>query len=98
MAIQIKIKKRKCILSWIAKQPLCGHCFAIARNDEAVFESPSGSQREPAPLAGSTIYSHGEDTFIIAALYYNILEVIKKPVCQEKDQEIKSNNLQNVKN
>ena len=73
-------------------------CFAIARNDEAAFENPSGSQREPAPLAGSKICSHREDTFIIAALYYNILEVIKKPVCQEKDQEIKSNNLQNVKN
>ena len=86
------------MLSWIAKQPLCGYCFAIARNDEAAFESHSGSLRSPAPLAGSTIYSHGEDTFIIAALYYNILEVIKKPVCQEKDQEIKSNNLQNVKN
>ena len=59
---------------------------------------PSGSQREPAPLAGSENCSHREDTFIIAALYYNILEVIKKPVCQEKDKEIKSNNLQNVKN
>ena len=57
------------MLSWIAKQPLCGHCFAIARNDEAAFESPSGSQREPAPLAGSTIYNHGEDTFILSALY-----------------------------
>ena len=83
---------------WITKQPLCGYCFAIARNDEAVFENPSGSQREPAPLAGSKICSNREDTFIIAALYYNILEVIKKPVCQEKDKEIKSNNLQNVKN
>ena len=37
----------------------------IARNDEAAFESPSGSQREPAPLAGSKIYSHAEDTFIL---------------------------------
>ena len=73
-------------------------CEATARNDEAVFENPSGSQREPAPLAGSKIYSHREDTFIIAALYYNILEIIKKPLCQEKDKEIKSNNLQNAKN
>ena len=73
-------------------------CFAIARNDEAAFEAPSGSQCEPAPLAGSKIYSHREDTFILAALYYNIVEVIKKSVCQEKDKEIKSNNLQNVKN
>lgn len=62
------------------------------------WRPPSGSQREPAPLAGSKIYSYRKDTFIIAALYYNILEVIKKPVCQEKDKEIKSNNLQNVKN
>ena len=44
-------------------------CFAIARNDEAAFESPSGSQREPAPLAGSKIYTHPEDTFILSALY-----------------------------
>lgn len=40
-------------------------CFAIARNDEADFESPSGSQREPAPLAGSKNYSHAEDTFML---------------------------------
>ena len=40
-------------------------CFAIARNDEAAFESPSGSQREPAPLAGSKNYSHAEDTFML---------------------------------
>jgi|GEM_PF-3819747 hypothetical protein len=73
-------------------------CFAIARNDEADFENPSGSHCEPAPLAGSKICSNREDTFIIAALYYNILEAIKKPLCQEKDKEIKSNNLQNVKN
>lgn len=66
--------------------------------EQAWRKNPSSSQREPTPLAGSTIYSHGEDTFIIAALYYNILEVIKKPVCQEKDKEIKSNNLQNAKN
>ena len=65
VAIQIKIKKKECILFWIAKQPLCGYCLAIARNDEAAFESPSGSQREPAPLAGSKIYSHAEDTFIL---------------------------------
>ena len=72
------------MLSWIAKQPLCGHYFAIARNDEAAFESPSGSQHEPAPLAGSKIYSHREDTFILTALYYNILEVIKNPFVKRK--------------
>ena len=33
-------------------------CFAITRNDEAAFKSPSGSQCEPAPLAGSKIYNN----------------------------------------
>ena len=37
----------------------------IARNDEAAFESPSVWLRSPAPLAGSKIYTHPEDTFIL---------------------------------
>lgn len=60
VAIQIKIKKGMYIIL---------DCEATARNDEAVFENPSGSQRELAPLAGSKIYSHRKDTFILSALY-----------------------------
>ena len=45
------------IVIWIAKQTLCGYCFAIARNDEVVFESRSVSLCSLAPLAGSENYN-----------------------------------------
>ena len=36
VAIQLK-SNWEFLLSWIAKQPLCGHCFAAARNDRFVI-------------------------------------------------------------
>ena len=37
-AVAIQLKSNwEFLLSWIAKQPLCGHCFAAARNDRFVI-------------------------------------------------------------
>ena len=64
VAIQIKIKKGMYIILDCEVTALRTLCFAIARNDEAAFESPSGSQREPAPLAGSKIHANTSSPLI----------------------------------